>query len=77
MTTISLQKEISIGGKIVEISIKGGKQILKLALTPTYLEIVTDSIMDVHLGEILSVKTELQINKIRPEINSKEKLITD
>ncbi len=76
MTTISLQKEISIEGKVVEISIREGKQILKLALTPTYLEIITDSITDVHLGEILSVKAQLQINKIQPEINSKEKLIT-
>ncbi len=77
MTTISLQKEISIEGKVVEISIREGKQILKLALTPTYLEIITDSITDVHLGEILSVKAQLQINKIQPEINSKEKLITN
>lgn len=77
MTTISLQKEISIEGKVVEIFIREGKQILKLALTPTYLEIITDSITDVHLGEILSVKACLQINKIQPEINSKEKLITN
>ena len=76
MTTISLQKEISIEGKVVEIFIREGKQILKLALTPTYLEIITDSITDVHLVEILSVKAQLQINKIQPEINSKEKLIT-
>lgn len=77
MTTLSLQKEILIEGKVVEISIKEGKQILKLALTPTYLEIITDSISDVHLGDTLSVNAQLQINKIQPEINSKENLITN
>lgn len=77
MATISLQKEISIEGKVVEISIKEGKQILKLSLTPSYLEIITDTINDVHLGEIVSVCACLQINKIQSEINSKEKLIVN
>lgn len=68
MIDLTSQKEISIRGKVVEVSIRDGKQIIKLATEPCYLEITVDTSLDVHLDDELSLNGNFIVEKIVQEI---------
>ncbi len=64
----SLQKEILLKGKVVEISFSGGKQIMKLFIKADYMELIVDTSLDIHLDDEIYLNGNIMIEQIIQDI---------
>jgi len=59
-------KTILLDGEIVEIIEEGGNQKAKILTNPQYIEVILETHNDIHLGEKVTIESEVTIKKITP-----------
>lgn len=62
------EKNIALNGEVVEIIDEAGNRKAKILTAPQYLEVLLEENNDVHLGEKVSIESEIKIKKIVPFI---------
>ncbi|MBU2447356.1 MAG: hypothetical protein KJ666_17525 [Bacteroidetes bacterium] len=68
MNNFCTKYDVVLHGEIVEAFESEGQRFAKISISPTYMEIPTQSLNEAHLGDKLILKTQIIVEKIENDL---------